>query len=87
MKTTLELPDDLVRELKLRAIDQRTSMKEVAAELLRSGLRSPHATEQSSKKRVTLPLVPAPAGAKPFDLSEDALDELELKAERDAASV
>lgn len=41
MKTTLDLPDDLVREMKLRAVLQRRPLKELAAELLRRGLSAP----------------------------------------------
>jgi len=38
MKTTLDLPEDLVREMKLRAVMQRRTVKDLAAELLRQGL-------------------------------------------------
>lgn len=38
MKTTLELPDDLVREIKLRAVMQDRAFKDLVAELLRRSL-------------------------------------------------
>ena len=38
MKTTLELPDDLVREIKLRAVLNGQKLKDAMAELLRTGL-------------------------------------------------
>jgi hypothetical protein len=38
MKTTLELPDDLVKEVKLRAVYEGKKLKEAVAELLRKGL-------------------------------------------------
>jgi plasmid stability protein len=38
MKTTLELPDELVRAVKLRALRKGRTMKEAIAELLRMGL-------------------------------------------------
>ncbi len=38
MKTTLDLPDDLVKEIKLRAVHDGKKLKETAAELLRKGL-------------------------------------------------
>jgi hypothetical protein len=38
MKTTLDLPDDLVREVKLHALDQGQKLKEAVAALLRKGL-------------------------------------------------
>lgn len=38
MKTTLDLPEDLVRELKLRSVHDRLKLKDVAARALRRGL-------------------------------------------------
>lgn len=40
MKTTLDLPDDLVRELKLRSVHERRKLKDVAAAALRRGLQA-----------------------------------------------
>ncbi|HQX85655.1 MAG: hypothetical protein IT510_01850 [Sulfuritalea sp.] len=38
MKTTLDLPDEIVREMKLRAVVQGRTLKELVADLLRQGL-------------------------------------------------
>lgn len=38
MKTTFDLPSDLVRKLKLRAVRDGRKLKDVAAELLSTGL-------------------------------------------------
>ena len=38
MKTTLDLPDELIREVKLRAVTQRRTVKDLVAEFLRQGL-------------------------------------------------
>ena len=38
MKTTLDLPEDLVRELKLRSVHDRLKLKDLAASALRRGL-------------------------------------------------
>ena len=38
MKTTLDLPDDLIREVKLRAVMQGRPLKELVAEILRKGM-------------------------------------------------
>ena len=38
MKTTLELPDDLVKEIKLRAVHEGLKLKDAVADLLRRGL-------------------------------------------------
>jgi hypothetical protein len=38
MKTTLDLPDDLARAVKLRAVEENRKLKDVIADLLRRGL-------------------------------------------------
>jgi len=38
MKTTLDLPDELIREVKLRAVIQRRTVKDLVAEFIREGL-------------------------------------------------
>ncbi len=41
MKTTLELPDDLMREIRVRAAQSDRRLKDVVEELLRRGLAAP----------------------------------------------
>lgn len=53
MKTALDLPDDLAREIKMHAVQQGRKLKDVIAELLRRGL------DVSNE--------PAPALAAPFE--------------------
>ena len=38
MKTTLEIPDDLMRRIKIRAIHEHKKLKEEVAELLERGM-------------------------------------------------
>jgi plasmid stability protein len=38
MKTTFDLPDELIREMKLRAVMQRRTLRDLAADFLRQGL-------------------------------------------------
>lgn len=38
MKTTLDLPDELVREMKLRALMQGRTLRDLATDFLRQGL-------------------------------------------------
>ena len=45
MKTTLDLPDDLVKEVKLRALYGNLKLKDAVAELLRKGLAAPGVNE------------------------------------------
>jgi hypothetical protein len=41
VKTTLDLPEDLIQEVKLRALLQRRTVKDLVAECLRLGLAMP----------------------------------------------
>lgn len=41
MKTTLDLPDDLVQQIKIRAVQERKPLKRFVADLLVKGLESP----------------------------------------------
>jgi hypothetical protein len=41
MKTTIDLPDDLVREVKLRALMQGRTLRDVVADYIRQGLSTP----------------------------------------------
>ncbi len=41
MKTTFDLPDELVRQLKLRALRDGRKLKDAAADVLRAGLAAP----------------------------------------------
>ncbi len=40
MRTTLDLPDELVTEIKILAAQERSTLKELIGELLRSALRA-----------------------------------------------
>lgn len=42
MKTTLDLPDDLMREMKIRAATQGRKLKDVMADAIRASLASEH---------------------------------------------
>ena len=57
MKTTLDLPSYLVREIKLRAVHEGSKLKDTVAELLRRGLRERTAKSSANASRVKLPLV------------------------------
>ncbi len=47
MKTTLDLPDELVRQAKLRAVMQGRTLRDLVADFLRQGLGMP-ATQPSN---------------------------------------
>jgi plasmid stability protein len=56
MKTTLDLPEDLVREIKLTAAREGRKLKDVMADLLRAGLAAEE-ERAASKTRRCLPIV------------------------------
>jgi len=41
MRTTIDLPDELFREAKTRAVRQGTTLKNLVTQLIRSGLQAP----------------------------------------------
>ena len=57
MKTTLDLPADLVREMKIRAARENRKLREVATDVFRRGLANPTPLEVRPGHRVKLPLV------------------------------
>jgi len=58
MKTTLDLPDELMRAIKVRAAQQDRKIKDVVAELLNRGLaQSVSPGAKPAPRRVHLPLV------------------------------
>jgi len=83
MKTTIDLPEDLVREMKFRAVREGRKLREVAEEVFRRGLAAPAIPGRPGERhRVALPIVPSSPGAKPFHLSGERLLELEREAEQ-----
>jgi hypothetical protein len=80
MKTTIDLPEDLVREMKFRAVREGRKLRDVAEEVFRRGLAAP-TSSPGVRHRVKLPIIPTPPGAKSFELSGERLLELEIEAE------
>ena len=56
MRTTLDLPDELLRHLKARAALQGCSLRDLTLELIERGLRAP-ARAQTAEPPATLPTV------------------------------
>jgi hypothetical protein len=85
MKTTLDLPDSLFREVKLRAVVQGRTVKDLVTELLQQGLGlSPagQAEKRPTSERVQigengLPLITCAPNAPATRLSVEALLALE----------
>jgi plasmid stability protein len=54
MKTTLELPDELMREVKIRAVHEHKKLKDIIAELLRKGIAASSRTRTKIPKPIKL---------------------------------
>ena len=65
MKTTLDLPDDLMRAVKIRAVQENLALEDAVAELLRRGLAQPSSPARAVAHRVQLPLVECARAAEP----------------------
>ena len=65
MKTTLDLPDDLMREIKIRAVHEDRKLKDAIADLLRRGLSQDAMGSRAVRRRVQLPLVQCSQEARP----------------------
>ena len=72
MKTTLDLPDALVRAIKLRALHKRQKLRDAIAELLRKGLAAAADSESDAPmavitrdKQTGLPLIECKQAAAP----------------------
>ena len=54
MKTTLDLPDELMREVKIRAVHEQKKLKDAIAELLRRGIAAGKARHPKTPKPVKM---------------------------------
>ncbi|PYK55579.1 MAG: antitoxin [Verrucomicrobia bacterium] len=54
MKTTLDLPDDLMRAVKIRAVHEQKKLKDTIAELLRKGIAASKTRPAKAPKPVKL---------------------------------
>lgn len=81
MKTTLDLPDELMRTIKIRAAQQDRKIKDVVAELLRRGLAQPETP--TAQRRVRLPLVRC--GGAGTEMTPDRVNAALLDQEADGA--
>ncbi len=79
MKMTLDLPADLVREMKLRAAHEGQKLRDVATEIFRRGLSQPSPPSEVPRHRVKLPLIDCEKAT--TELSSDQVAEVLLKQE------
>ena len=85
MKTTLELPDDLMRTIKIRAVNEDRKLKDVVAELLRRGLATEEPTQALIERRISLPLIRTKKAIRP-ELEATPQRIAELLEEEEAAT-
>jgi hypothetical protein len=77
----MDLPDDLLREMKLRAVHEGRKLKDVAAAAIRSGLGLKELPlERAVRQRVKLPLFQCAADAPAARMTAAELIALEQKA-------
>jgi hypothetical protein len=65
MKTTLNLPDDLMRAVKLRAVEENRKLTDMITDLLWRGLAQEPTAPPAISNRVKLPLVNGAHRARP----------------------
>ena len=83
MKTTLDLPDDLMREVKIRAVKENRKLKDAIADLLKRGLaREP--IVPAKRRRVRLPLVRCAHEARREEMTPQRVAEILLGEESEA---
>lgn len=80
MRTTLDLPDELVRAVKVRAAQTDRTLTEVMTELLATGLAAAESGTRPAS-RVTLPLVRNSRKATDEELSPDRVSTILQDAE------
>lgn len=88
MKTTLDLPDELIHAVKLRAVMQRRTVKDLVAEFLRQGMGMSSATTPAPRPADSmieigpdgLPVVRCRADAASTRMDVEALLQLEQAA-------
>ena len=86
MKTTLDLPDDLMRAVKIRAVEEDRKLKDMVADLLSKGLAQPVCETPQIRHRVKLPLVHSTHAARPGDeITPERMHEILLQQEVDRA--
>ncbi len=84
MKTTFDLPPDLVREMKLLAVHEGRKLKDVAADLLKRGLsgeKSKAMAPAAKKRAIKLPLFPSPKTAPASRMTLEELLSLERETQ------
>jgi len=82
MKTTLDLPEDVVRAVKIRAAEENKKLKDTVTDLLRRGLAKEPGVLAAARRRVKLPLVECAHEARPGEeMSPERVADILLEEE------
>jgi hypothetical protein len=85
VKTTLELPEELMRAVKIRAVNDGRKLKDVVADLIRRGLSHEPEAAGGARHEVHLPLVECAHVARPEEeMTPDRVAEALLQEEASA---
>ena len=80
MKTTLDIPEELVREMKIRAAKEGRKLREIATEVIRAGLSTEKSvTPETEPHKVKLPMLTGGKAIRQFTPEE--IDEILLQQE------
>jgi plasmid stability protein len=81
MKTTLDIPEELIRKMKIRAATEGRKLREVVTDVIEKGL-AVRTTSPEREHRVRLPLVHCEKKVRPEDqLTPEQIDEILLNEE------
>ena len=83
MKTTLDLPDELMRSIKVRAAQESRKLKDVVADLLRQGLVAE--TQPRSLGPVKLPIIASKPAKPEEEMTPDRIAQILIDEEADWA--
>lgn len=81
MRTTIDLPDDILRRAKIAAVERGSSLRQLVIDALRHELEEP---SQSRRRRMTNPPVKLAADSPLRTLSPDEVKRLDMEAEVEA---
>ena len=86
MRTTLDLPDPLFRELKARSALRGMPLKDFVAEILQTGLAQHGASKALSRPRSPLPVIRKATGISHPALSNRDIDALMVAEDSNGSS-
>ncbi|MFK7850138.1 MAG: antitoxin [Akkermansiaceae bacterium] len=86
MKTTLDLPEELIREMKIRAATEGRKLREIATEVIQRGLQKPPSEPKSTRKRIEFPILKCEAPAT-RQFTPEELDEILFQPVIDSISI